>query len=118
MARFSFAPNGSRWWRVIPPAGLLLIGCATTSSWYMVFQDLNIVAKPPGARIMIGDDNIGRAPLTIRYRRGGEQGQAKSMTIRAMANGAGECNQTRVIPPEERTPRVIYFDMAACPGPD
>jgi len=59
----------------------------------MVFQDLNIVAKPPGARIMIGDDNIGRAPLTIRYRRGGDQGQAKTVTIRAMANGAGECNQ-------------------------
>jgi hypothetical protein len=82
----------------------------------MVFQDMNIVAKPPGARIMIGDDNVGRAPLTIRYRRGGDKGQAKPMTIRALANSPTECNQARVIPSEERTPRVVYFDMAACPG--
>src|SRR5262245_17582080 len=102
MARFSFAPNISSRWILTPV--LFFIGCASASSWFMVFQDVNIVANPPGARIMIGNDNIGRAPLTIRYRRGGDHGQAKPMVIRALATGPAECNQTRVVPPEERTP--------------
>jgi len=83
--------------------------CAT--AWYLQFDDLNIVSNPPGARIELNNEYVGRTPLTIRHRRGGVHGQANQLTIRALAP---DCTESRVIGPGDRTPGLVYFELSPC----
>ncbi|MBI4503531.1 MAG: PEGA domain-containing protein [Gemmatimonadetes bacterium] len=89
-----------------------LFGCAT--AWFLQFEEVNILSDPPGARIEMNDEYVGRTPLTIRYRRGGAGGQANQLIIRASARNPESCSETRVISRDERTPGVVYFELGAC----
>ena len=89
-----------------------LFGCAT--AWFLQFEEVNLVSDPPGAKIEMNDEYVGRTPLTIRYRRGGGRGQANQLVVRASHQNPGNCAETRVFSRDEHTPSVVYFELPAC----
>ena len=99
------------------PARLVLAtapfyACAT--AWYLQYDSVNIVSSPPGARVEMNNEYVGRTPLTIRHRRGGAHGQANRLVVRALAATPPGCSESRIIAPEERTPGLIYFELGTC----
>ena len=99
-------------WAMLALTAAALSACVT--AWYLQFDDLNIVSNPPGARIELNNEYVGRTPLTIRHRRGGVHGQANRLTIRALHPSLPDCAESRVIGPGDRTPGLVYFELSPC----
>ncbi len=77
------------------------------------------ISNPPGARIEIDGEYIGKTPITIEWPRSYQNGDRfnDEITIKAFPSGPGQFQQKKFFESRGRTlpiiPKTIYFDMTS-----
>lgn len=77
---------------------------------YSIGQTL-IVSDPKGAKIEIGSDLIGEAPVWVDLDSYNQYSYSKNVTVRAYPLSPGQQTQTKFVSFDKRKPKKIYFDM-------
>ena len=92
-----------------------LVTPGSAQAWYDAPARIEFISDPPGARIEIGAEYIGDAPVTVLWRRGGAYGVPNNLYLRALPTQPGDCAQFKVVGPDQPTPGRVFFDMPLCP---
>ena len=120
-----------RWMRLTSPAwltgilglmALALTGCQTTREPNYVVTE--IISEPPGAKIEINGNYLGKAPVKTKIRTHGDGVVLHRTVIRAIPTEAGHFVQEKVFEApqypfdtrRDQAPHRVYFDMTLEPA--
>ncbi len=93
---------------------LVLSGCTTLSvTTEGPGEKIEILSKPPGAKIEVNNDYLCDAPCNIYVQRPGfwDMEECKSLLVTAIPSERGHYVQKKHLSCDDKLPRRIFFDM-------